>query len=64
MFMGKARSFRLTAANEKRLEELTELLKLDNPNMAFNRIIEDYHSYAVLRPALDHFKALIAELKR
>ena len=43
--MGKARSFRLTKENEVRLEELIKSMGLDNANLTFNRILEDYSRF-------------------
>jgi len=57
--MGKARSFRLTPENEARLQDIQEQMGLDNPNLTFNNIIENYAEYLKLRPLLIHLEALI-----
>lgn len=61
--MGKARSFRLTKENEIRFAQLGEMLRLDNPNRVFNRIIEDYHTFKKNEKVLLALKVLIEELK-
>lgn len=49
MALGKPRSFRLSSENVARLEQLEEFLKLDNPNLTLNRVIQDYHAYLKYR---------------
>ena len=56
--MGKARSFRLTKENEVRLEELIKRMNLDNANLCFNKIIENYSWYEKNKEALIHLRAL------
>ena len=62
--MGKARSFRLTKENEIRFEQLKDMLKLDNHNQVFNRVIEDYHSFKKHERVLEAFKVIMEELGR
>jgi len=61
--MGKARSFRLTKENEVRLEELIKRMDLDNANLCFNKIIENYSQYEKDREALMHLRALFKIMK-
>lgn len=62
--MGKARSFRLTAENETRMEELIKRMRMDNANLTFNKILENYSEFEKYKPVIDNFKSLIEELKK
>lgn len=61
--LGKARSYRLTKENEIRFEQIKKLLRVDNPNRAFNAVIENYHEFMKLKPIIDAIKVIKEELK-